>query len=71
MSKQIAVRVDARTAAQLKARAAIEGRSMNSIVIDAIEEYTTAHPVSRTKMLEMVRKIAQDDASLLEALAKL
>lgn len=58
-------------AAQLKARAVIDGRSVNSIVTDAIEQYTIAHPVPRAKMLELVHEIAPCDVALLKAPAKL
>jgi hypothetical protein len=67
--KQIAVRVDEATAEQLKLRATIERRSVNEIVGEAIREYSKSHPVSRERMLEMVRAIAREDASLLKALA--
>jgi hypothetical protein len=68
--RQIAVRVDEVTAAQLKLRASIERRSVNDIVGEAIREYSKSHPVSREHMLEMVRAIAKEDASLLKALAE-
>jgi hypothetical protein len=68
--KQIAVRVDEATAAQLKLRATIEHRSVNDIIGEAIREYSKSHPVSRQHMLEMVRAIAKEDASLLKALAE-
>jgi len=67
--KQIAVRIDEVTAEQLKLRATIERRSVNEIVGEAIREYSKSHPVSREHMLEMVRAIAKDDASILKALA--
>lgn len=67
--KQIAVRVDETTAEQLKLRASIERRSVNDIIGEAIREYTKSHPVSREQMLDMVRAIVKEDASLLKALA--
>jgi hypothetical protein len=57
--KQIAVRIDAATAEQ----------SVNEILGDAVREYSESHPVSREHMLEIARAIAEDDASLLKALA--
>jgi hypothetical protein len=67
--KQIAVRLDEATAEQLKLRATIEHRSVNDIVGEAIREYAKSHPVPRERMLEMVRAIVKEDASLLKALA--
>ncbi|HEV2741414.1 MAG TPA: hypothetical protein VGU66_22835 [Candidatus Elarobacter sp.] len=67
--KQIAVRVDEATAEQLKLRASIERRSVNDIIGEAIREYAKSHPVSREHMLDMVRAIVKEDASLLKALA--
>ncbi len=67
--KQIAVRIDEATAEQLKLRAAIERRSVNEIVGEAIREYSNSHPVSREHMLDMVRAIVKDDAAILKALA--
>jgi plasmid stability protein len=67
--KQIAVRLDAATAEQLKLRAAIEHRSVNEIVSEAIQEYLQSHTVPRVRMLEMVRAIANEDASLLKTLS--
>ncbi len=69
-TKQIAIRVDAATSEQLKARASIEHRSVNAIVGDAIREYASAHPVSRAQMLALVRGIVKEDAALLKALAE-
>ena len=68
-AKQIAIRIDEATVQQLKLRAAIERRSVNEIVGEAIREYSKSHPVSREHILAMVRAIAKDDASLLKALA--
>ncbi len=68
--KQIAIRVDDATNDQLKARANIEHRSVNSIVVDAIHEYAKTHPVSREQMLALVRGIVKEDAALLKALAE-
>lgn len=68
--KQIPIRVDLEVIEQLKIRSTIEGRSVNEIVNEAIREYTKSHPVSREAMLKMVRAIARDDASILEALAE-
>ncbi len=68
-SKQIAVRVDEALAEQLRLRATIERRSVNEIINAAIREYATSHPVSRDDMLALVRAIAREDASLLQALA--
>lgn len=67
--KQINVRVDERTAEQLKLRSTIEKRSINEIIGESLREYTTAHPISREAMLAMVRAIAKEDATLLKALA--
>lgn len=67
-TKQIAIRVDEATAEQLRLRAALEHRTVNDIVGEAIREYSKAHPVSRESMLAMVRAIAKEDASLLKAL---
>ena len=67
--KQIAVRLDEATAEQLKFRATIEHRSVNDIIGEAIREYSKTHPVPRERMLEMVRAIVKEDASLLKALA--
>ena len=67
--KQIAVRLDEATAAQLNLRATIERRSVNEIVCDAIQEYSKSRPVSRERMVEIAHAIAKDDASLLKALA--
>lgn len=69
-TKQIAIRVDDATNDQLKARASIEHRSVNSIVVDAIHEYAKTHPVSREQMLVLVRGIVREDAALLKALAE-
>ncbi len=68
--KQIAVRVSEDVARQLKMRSMIERRSVNVIVGEAIREYSTAHPISRENMLEMVRVIAKEDESLLRVLAE-
>lgn len=69
-TKQIAIRVDDATNDQLKARANIEHRSVNSIVVDAIHEYGKTHPISREKMLALVRCIVKEDAALLKALSE-
>ncbi len=69
-TKQIAIRVDDATNDQLKARANIEHRSVNSIVVDAIHEYAKTHPISREQMLALVRGIVKEDAALLKALAE-
>lgn len=69
-TKQIPIRLDAETADQLKLRSTIEKRSMNEIVGEAIREYSKTHPVSREDMLALVRAIAKEDASLLQALAE-
>jgi len=67
--KQIAVRLEEATAEQLKLRATIERRSVNDIIGEAIQEYSKSHPIPRERMLEMVRAIVKEDASLLKALA--
>ena len=67
--KQVPVRLDAAVAEQLKLRAVIERRPVNEIIAEAIQEYSRSHPVSRERMLEMVRAIAKEDAALLRALA--
>jgi hypothetical protein len=67
--KQIGLRLDEATAEQLKLRATLEHRSVNDIIGDAIREYSKSHPVPRERMLEMVRAIMKEDASLLKALA--
>lgn len=66
----ISLRVEPEVAESLKARAAVEGRSMNDIVNQAIKEYSQNHPVSREAMIRLVRSIAHEDESLLAALAK-
>lgn len=68
MAKQIPIRLDEKTAEQLRLRSAVERRSMNEIVGEAVREYSRAHPISRERMLELVRAIAEEDATLLEAL---
>jgi plasmid stability protein len=68
--KQLGIRLDPQVIQQLKLRSAIEGRSVNEIVSNAIREYSSAHPVPRAQMLEMVRAIAVEDAELLKALAE-
>ena len=68
--KQINIRVDEETAAQLKLRSTIENRSVNEIVGESLREYSKNHPVSREDMLALVRAIAKEDASLLKALAQ-
>ncbi len=67
--KQIAVRVDEALHEHLRLRASIEHRSVNDIIGEAIREYSKSHPVSREHMLDMVRAIVKEDASLLKALA--
>jgi hypothetical protein len=69
-TKQIAIRVDGDTADELKARAAIERRSVNAIVGDAIREYSALHPVSREQKLALIRGIMKEDAALLKALGE-
>jgi len=69
-TKQIPIRLDEETAAQLKLRSTIEKRSMNEIVRQAIREYSKTHPVPREEMLALVRAITKEDASLLEALSE-
>jgi len=68
--KQLVVRVDETVHESLKLRSSIERRSVNEIVGEAIGEYSKTHPVSREAMLNMVRAIANEDASLLKALAE-
>jgi len=68
--KQLNIRVDEATAAQLKLRSAIEKRSVNEIVGASLREYAKSHPVSRERMLELVRAIAKEDATILKALAE-
>jgi hypothetical protein len=68
--KQLILRVDEAVHESLKLRSAIEHRSVNEIVGEAIGEYSKMHPVSREAMLNMVRAIAKEDASLLKALAE-
>lgn len=67
--KQIPIRFDEELAEQLRLRSTVEHRSMNDIVVQAVREYTTKHPISREKMLELVRAIAREDKALLKALA--
>lgn len=67
--KQVAVRLDTAVAQELKVRAAIEGRSVNEIVNEAIRAYSSTHPVPRERMLAMVRSVAREDEALLRALA--
>ncbi len=67
--KQLNIRVDEETAAQLKLRSTIEKRSVNEIVGESLREYSKRHPVSRADMLALVRAIAKEDASILKALA--
>jgi|HubBroStandDraft_1064217.scaffolds.fasta_scaffold213344_2 plasmid stability protein len=67
--RQVALRLDDEVAEQLKLRAAVEHRSVNEIIGEAIREYTKSHPIPRERMLEMVRAIVKEDASLLQALA--
>ncbi len=43
---------------------------MIDIIADALREYSLAHPISREDALAKVRAIANDDASLLKALAE-
>jgi hypothetical protein len=54
----------------VKVRAEFEGRSVEEIVDQTQRESAEAHPVSREKMLEMVRDIVTEDAALLKALAE-
>jgi len=68
--KQVGIRLDQAVVQQLKMRSAIEGRSVNEIVTAAIREYSTAHPLPRAQMLEMVRMIGVEDAALLKALGE-
>jgi plasmid stability protein len=67
--RQVALRLDEELAEQLKLRAAIEHRSVNEIITEAIREYAQSHPIPRKRMLEMVRAIVKEDATLLQALA--
>ncbi|HTW85659.1 MAG TPA: hypothetical protein VMD91_16435 [Candidatus Sulfotelmatobacter sp.] len=67
--KRVELHVSEETAEQLKLRATFERRSVNEIVDDAIQEYAEAHPISRERMVEMARAIAEEDASLLQTLA--
>lgn len=68
-ARQVALRLDEELAGQLKLRAAIEHRSVNEIINEAIREHAKSHPIPREQMLEMVRAIVKEDASLLQALA--
>jgi hypothetical protein len=67
--KPITIRVDQATAEQLKFRSRIEHRSVNHIVGEVIQEYIQSHPISRERMLEMVRSVVEEDDSLLNLLA--
>ena len=69
-TKQIAIRMDVAVAQELKVRSAIENRSVNEIVNEAVRAYTATHPISRERMLAMVRSIAREDADLLKTLAE-
>jgi len=64
----VPLRLDATIAQALKVRSTMEHRSVDAIVADALREYTSSHPVARERMLALVRAIAQEDASLLNAL---
>ncbi len=66
--KQIPLRLDEATAEKLRLRSAVEHRSMNEMVREAVREYERAHPISRERMLELVRAIVKEDKALLKAL---
>lgn len=67
--QQIPLRLDDTMAEVLRLRAAIENRSMNEIVTDALDAYAKSHPIARENLLKMARMIAKEDAGLLQALA--
>jgi hypothetical protein len=67
--KQVSLRLEEAQHENLKLRGTFERRSVNDIISDAIREYSERHPISEEDMLDMVRRIMKEDASLLKALA--
>jgi len=62
------LRLDAELEEQLRLRAQLEGKSMNSIISDALREYFRTRPIPKAKLREFASRVFKNDAALLEAL---
>jgi len=68
---QIPVRLDSETAEELRARASVEGKSMNQVVREALETHFTTKPLSRDQLTAAIERVAKRDSAILEALKRL
>jgi plasmid stability protein len=68
---QIPVRLDAETAEELRTRAAVEGKSMNQVIREALETHFTTKQLSRQQLTAAIERVAKRDSAILEALKKL
>ncbi len=68
--KTLPVRLDPTTYLRLRRQAQSDGRSMNELMLTALQEHLEANPIPRERLRELAREIVAEDEELLEALAR-
>lgn len=68
--KTLPLRLDPTTYLRLRRQALSEGRSMNGLMVAALNEHMEAHPIPHERLRELAREIVAEDKELLEALAR-
>lgn len=68
---QIPIRLDEDVAEELRARARVEGKSMNQIMREALQTHFATQSIPHDKLTAAIKRVAKRDSKILEALKRL